>query len=306
MTSADCPHAASRLGLGTAQFGLNYGITNRAGRPARPEVEAICHAAATAGFDLLDTASLYGEAETVIGGIEAARLFRFVTKTPKFADCGSSAEAAERLRIALAGSVGRLRRRPVDALLVHDADDLIGPNGDSLWGAMEAAREAGLVIKLGVSVYHGRQIDTVLARYPIEIVQIPFNPLDRRLIEGGQVERLAGAKVEIHARSLFLQGLLLEAPEAISPRFGALRDAVAELHDWTAARGLSPLQGVLAIVLAEPRIDRFIVGLASAAELEDIVSAAKCAQSVQAGMDFVGCAALDPRHLDPSRWAELG
>lgn len=298
--------AVSRIGLGTVQFGLNYGITNRAGRPAQEEIERICQTAADAGIDTLDTACLYGDAEAIIGHTRAADMFRIVTKTPKFAAAASAEAAADELSAALATSLDRLGRRSVDALLFHDAEDLLGPYGNALWDAMACARDSEQAGKIGVSVYHGRQIDAVLDRYPIDVIQVPFNPLDRRLIDGGQFDRLSAAHVEIYARSLFLQGLLLQSPDLIEPRFGVLRDAIAELQDWAAAQGFTPIQGVLGLAIAETRIDRFIIGVTTAGELEDIVSAAQSGQGGCQPTNFVSSVALDPRHLDPSRWAELG
>ncbi len=297
---------AQRIGLGTVQFGLDYGITNRHGRPSQEQADAICAVAAEAGMDTLDTASLYGDSEAVIGRSAPAAGLRVVTKTPKFADLADTDAAVARYRDGLARSLAQLRRSHVDALLFHDAGDLLGRHGDALWGEMEAAKARGEVGRIGLSVYNGAQIDAALARFPVEIVQLPFNPLDRRLIEGGQLERLAAAKVEVHARSLFLQGLLLQRPDAIESRFGALRDAIAELHDWARARNLAPLEAVLALALSESRIDRLIVGVTAASELHDIVSAVENGQRAQLKTDFSGSVALDSRHLDPSRWPELG
>jgi aryl-alcohol dehydrogenase-like predicted oxidoreductase len=163
-----------------------------------------------------------------------------------------------------------------------------------------------LAAKIGISVYYGRQIDTALDRYPIEIVQLPFNPLDRRLIDGGQIGRLASAGVEIHARSLFLQGLLLQDADALEPRFGPLRAAIGELHEWSAAAGLTWLEGVVALALRISEIDRFIVGVTSERELQEIVNAAKVAEGMQELPSFASSRPLDQRHLDPSRWGELG
>lgn len=298
--------AARRIGLGTVQFGLDYGITNRSGRPSQDQADAICGVAAAAGMDTLDTASLYGDSEAVIGRSAAAAALHVVTKTPKFADLADTGEAVARLRAGLVQSLAQLRRARVDALLFHDADDLLGRQGEALWAEMEAAKARGEAGKIGLSVYNGAQIDAALARFPIEIVQLPFNPLDRRLIGGGQLDRLAEAKVEVHARSLFLQGLLLQPADAIEPRFGALRDAIAELRDWAAQQDLAPLEAILALALSERRIDRFIVGVTTPSELRDIVSAAENGQRAQLKTDFSGSVALDSRHLDPSRWPELG
>lgn len=296
----------SRIGLGTVQFGLDYGVTNRTGRPSSAEVAVIGATARAAGMDTLDTAHLYGDSEAVIGRTATLAGFRVVTKTPKFADAASAGSAADILRAGLATSLERLGRSSVDVLLLHDATDLLGPHGATLWDAMEQAKAAGMIGKIGVSVYNGGQIDAVLAAYPVELVQLPINPLDRRLDRGGQLDRLAAAGVEIHARSLFLQGLLLQHPDRIAPRFGVLRDAVAELRDWGIMRGLSQLEAVLAISLADPRIDRFILGVTSVDELRDIVSALESGQGTKLKIDFAGCTVLDPVHLDPSRWSELG
>ncbi len=298
--------APSRLALGTVQFGLDYGITNRTGQVGDDAIAAILRCASNDGIDTLDTASLYGESEAAIGRNEESAAFRVVTKTPKFADASSPEEAVARLRLSLDTSLVRLRRHAVDALLLHDADDLLGPYAAELWEAMERAKAAGLVGKIGLSVYHGHQIDAALARFPIEILQLPINPLDTRLIEGGQIARLAQAGVEIHARSLFLQGLLLQAPEALEPRFGPLRDAVAELDAWATAVGLSRLEGVLALALRIPEITRFVVGVTSERELQEIVNAGRVAEGVQELPSFASSAPLDQRHLDPSRWGELG
>lgn len=295
-----------RIGLGTVQFGLDYGVTNISGRTTPDQVDAICCAAATAGIDTLDTAHLYGASEAVIGQSAATAPFRIITKTPKFADAALEQAAADQLRTSFMASLDRLNRDSVDALLIHDADDLLGRHGDALWQAMERVRNEGSVRKIGVSIYDGKQIDVALDRYPIEIVQLPRNPIDRRLDEGGQIDRLVGAGVEIHARSLFLQGLLLQPPHAIPTRFGPLRDAVAELRDWSSANGLGVLQGVLALALADCRIARNIVGVTSLGELQDIVSAVESGQGSRPTIDFAGSVVLEPRYLDPSRWNELG
>ncbi len=91
-----------------------------------------------------------------------------------------------------------------------------------MWPALEQLKSTGLVAKIGVSVYEAEEIDRILDRYPIEIVQLPFNALDLRLARGGPLQRLAGAGVEIHARSVFLQGLLLAPVAEIPGRIGSL------------------------------------------------------------------------------------
>lgn len=294
-----------RLGLGTVQFGLPYGITNSVGQVGESEVEAILRCASRLGIDTLDTAYLYGGSEAALGRSSLPLgNFHVVTKTPKFGECASAGEAVDQLRRAFTQSLDRLASPRVYALLLHDADDLTGPHGAGLWAAMSDLRAQGLVRKIGVSVYDGDQIDAALGAFDLDLVQLPINPLDRRLIEGGQLARLGERRVEIHARSLFLQGLLLApsdaTPEALSP----LRGAIADLHQRFAAAGLTPLEGVFAWCKDLP-IDRFICGVTSVAELQGIASAAENAHSPARGMDLGGAPSIDPVYLNPGRWPAL-
>lgn len=293
---------ARRIGLGTAQFGLDYGITNRRGRVPEPEAGAILELAADAGIDLVDTAFLYGESEAVLGrSLAPDAPFRIVTKSDKLGPQGSG----EALRAAFGQSLRRLGRAQVHGLLFHEAADLLGPAGETLWRCAEALKREGQVEKIGVSIYEGAELDAALDRYPLDLVQLPWNPLDLRLVEGGQLARAKAAGVEVHARSLFLQGLLLEDPAAVPQRFGPLRDAIGELADATEGAGLSRLEGLLALAFARPEIERFICGVTAAAELQAIVAAAKKAEAMRGRFRFTPSRALDPIHLNPARWPDL-
>jgi len=293
-----------RIGLGTAQFGLDYGITNRTGRVARDDAAAILALAERSGIDTIDTAPLYGDSEAALGAAGTAA-FRIVTKTPKFGAASSPEQAAEQLRESFDHSLAKLCRPRVHALLIHDPDDLTGPFGDRLWKAMEALKTSGLVSEIGLSVYEGAEIDAVLERYPVDIVQLPWNPLDQRLEAGSQLARLAEAGVEVHARSLFLQGLLLEEPSRIPAKFAPIAEAVAQMRSVFDHSGLTALEGILSLAFQQTNIDRFICGVTGVHELGDIITAAQKAQK----MGPISTALplnLDPRLLNPSRWEELG
>lgn len=299
--------AARRIGLGTAQFGLDYGITNPRGRIGEREVRTILADCAAAGIDTLDTANLYGESETVIGqSLETGANFKIVTKTPKFTAARSTIDAVGALNSAFEASLSKLRRVSLHALLLHDASDLLGPLGNALWGALEAIKASGRVTKIGVSVYEGAEIEDALRSYPIDIVQVPWNPIDSRLVVSGTLAHLADRGVEIHARSLFLQGLLLQQPAAIPKRFGPVRDAVEDLDERFRKEGLSRLEGILAAAFARPEISRFICGVTSRVELNAIVVAAQTDHMIKGRNPIPTYRGFDPRYLDPRRWPELG
>jgi aryl-alcohol dehydrogenase-like predicted oxidoreductase len=294
-----------RIGLGTAQFGAHYGITNTTGQVPGTEIAAILDLAAASGIDTLDTAHLYAESESAIGcHLQYDATVRIVTKTRRFGTTKDSRAAVKQLRDDFQGSLKALRRSNVHALLLHDAGDLIGPMGPDLWSALQELRASGLVERIGVSVYEGEEIDCILDRYPIEIVQLPFNVLDRRLEDGGHLQRLGQAGVEVHARSLFLQGLLLAPIAEIPDKFRPIRAAVEHLDRHFATYGLSRLEGLLTLALRQSGIERFICGVTSVAELTAIILAAQKAVRIQE-LKVPELPTVEPRYLHPARWSEL-
>jgi aryl-alcohol dehydrogenase-like predicted oxidoreductase len=275
-----------KLGLGTVQFGQAYGVSNIRGQVSRADAAAILARAAAAGIKLLDTAANYGEAETILAALDTTP-FRVVTKT------ASAKNGLEAVIARARQSAGRLKP---DTLLVHAAADLDEPG---LWPALQELKAEGVFRKIGISTYFADDPAALAKRFRPDVVQLPFSLLDQRLLRGGSLARLKEMNVEIHARSLFLQGLVLMPPGNLPSH---LRDAgphLANLHACLAAAGSTPLAAALGFVLSRPEIDIALVGVTAREELDEIVSAAALPLPA---LDWSACALDDERILTPSLW----
>ncbi len=276
--------AGPKIGLGTVQFGLPYGVSNTRGQVSRADAAAILAVAAKGGIHTLDTAANYGTAEEVLAALDTAP-FRIVTKT---ISAGNGVEAV----VARARqSAARLK---ADTLLVHAAKDLGDP---ALWPALQRLKDEGLFRHIGISVYVADDPAELAARLRPDVMQLPFSLLDQRLLRDGTLARLTGMGVEIHARSLFLQGLLfLEEPPPklrhIAPRLAAIRKQIADA-------GSMPLAAALGFVLSRPEIGTALVGVTCAAELREILDAASRALPA---LDWSAMALDDEVALTPSLW----
>jgi len=291
----------SRIGLGTVQFGADYGIANRDGRPNEAEVAAILARAVETGIGYLDTAAGYADAETLIGRhLPRGHQLRIVTKLPPIVEDVIAARQAESALAALAASLERLRTAQVYGVLIHHARDLAKPGWKHLIEALREARARGWTSCIGVSVYDESDLALVESRFTPDIVQLPFNALDRRLAVSGWLARLHASGTEVHARSLFLQGLLLMEPAALPGFFAPVGKTLARLHaDW-AAEKLTPLSGCLRCVLRNADIDVAIVGVNRLHELNEIETAV--AELAGDEGEFGPAVAIDPVYLDPRRW----
>lgn len=248
-----------RLALGTVQFGLDYGVNNRAGEVPDDELDTILTLARKLGVDTLDTAQAYGKAEARLGSRHTAD-FQLVGKLAPGIQATEGATS-------VAGSLQRLARPRLDGLLLHRSQDA----SPALFEQLAELQRQGLVSKLGVSLYSPEELALWLAQgYPLELVQLPANLLDQRFLRSGWLDRLQALGCEIHVRSLFLQGLLLMQPAMRPDYFQAFARPLTRLDDWHPH--LSPLHKALSLIPALPQVSRFVVGVCHAHELAAIAS----------------------------------
>jgi aryl-alcohol dehydrogenase-like predicted oxidoreductase len=255
---------AQRLALGTAQFGLAYGLNNQAGQPSTAAVAEILAAAQAAGLTLLDTAAAYGNSEARLGELAGENShFELITKLP----AGPPAQVAQQL----AESLARLRRERVYGVLFHAFKPL--QEEPAAWQALQAARAAGQMARLGVSLYHPHEAEWLLAEgYELDLVQVPYNVFDQRF--AAVLPRLAARGVEVHVRSAFLQGLLLREPAALPDFFRPLAPKLTQLRALAAGAGV-PLSALLLLFAAyAPGVARAVVGVDSVANLQENLAAA--------------------------------
>ena len=196
-------------------------------------------------------------------------------------------------------SLKYLGRKPAEAILVHAAQDLASAEGPQLWALLERLRDEGLFKRIGISAYVADRPLQLARRYRPDIMQVPFSVLDQRLKQTGELASLKELGIEIHARSIFLQGLLLMDPKDLPARLSHVGPALATIQARIRQAGLTPVAAAIGFVLAQREIDIAIVGVTSRNELSEIVAA-----SVEKlpEFDWAACAINDPVTLTPSRW----
>lgn len=288
-----------KLALGTVQFGSNYGVSNRTGATSTEEARAIVELARQKKIDIIDTAPAYGESEAVLGKILLPDFGRVITKTPSFYGDTITSNDAHTLKEVFFASLDKLGRESVYGLLMHGAADLLKPGAEHLFGAMKELRNEGRVIKIGVSVYNGGQIDRILERFAIDLIQLPLNAIDQRLIAGGQLVNLKQKGVEIHARSAFLQGLLLMDQHSWPAYFAPYYPLLRRFHDIVTDLALTPLQAALGFVQSVPEVDYVVCGVNTLAQWRELVAAADARIDIR---QFSTVRCDDPNLIDPSQW----
>jgi aryl-alcohol dehydrogenase-like predicted oxidoreductase len=259
------------------------------------EVAEILAVAGANGIDTLDTAIAYGESERTLGACGVAG-WKVITKLPPLATRAAGEAVAEWVRRSVMESLARLRIDRLHGLLLHRSADLREQEGPRLLEAMLALRSDGLVRGIGVSIYDPEELIGVPS---IDLVQAPFNVLDRRFEDSGMLADVRRRGAEVHTRSAFLQGLLLmdrrQRPEHFR-RWSALWES---WHTWLERAGVDPLRACLRFVLSRAQVDRVVVGVDSLAHLRELIAAADSQGGADVPEDL---SSVDPDLVNPSRW----
>jgi aryl-alcohol dehydrogenase-like predicted oxidoreductase len=283
----------SKLGLGSGQFGLDRAPVR--GRSAQAEVRDILEVAARAGVRLFDVTGRSLQAEREIGEL--------LPRPDRFNVCISTIRPDRGPDIVEAEARASLARLGVDqaeCIFVPSVAELLGPHGAALWDRLKALKDEGLTRKIGVSVFASDDPLGVARRFRPDIVQAPASLLDQRLINDGTLAAIAGLGMEVHLRSIFLNGLLLLPPDRAPSHLREAATRISRARRMIAEGRSDPLQAALGFALSRPEASAVLVGVSSAAELNAIVAAAA---SPPPDLDWDDMAIDDPDALDPGAWA---
>lgn len=279
---------APAVALGTAQFGLDYGISNHEGKVGSETVTSILDLAHRHGVAWLDTAAAYGDAEQVLATQPLSHSFRLCTKIG-----ASGATTADELEEELTQSLARLKRSSLDVLLLHRPDALMGPQAKSVLAWAMHARRMGRIGGFGVSLYSPDEI--VYALLPgIDWVQIPMSILAQDWLSSGALDRLRAQGVRIQIRSLLAQGLLAADPAKLPAPLAGLVPALERVHAAAAALGCSSIDLALAFA-ARQRVDLLVLGVQSSTQLDDCIAALERGIELEWANFEADSKALDPR-----------
>lgn len=280
----------AQLILGTAQFGTEYGAMNTVGRLDDAAVQGVSTAAMQGGVEIFDTSPYYGDAQRRLGeAFEGGRGPRFVSK---FGLEGRTVELEEQLDTTLQD----LHVDSLEGLLFHRVDDLRDPRAPRACQLLREARAGGLVEHVGASIYEYADLEVALELMPdLDIVQLPANALDRRLLDHPMLDEFHRRGGLVHVRSAYLQGVLLAPLSSIPGHLSALRPAVAHIQDVATEREIPLIGLLLGYLKHHPVVDAVVVGALAAPEMTQTLSAWNDAAAVEFEVPVLADALLDPR-----------
>lgn len=261
-----------KLCLGTVQFGLEYGINNKTGKPTKYEVFEMLDAAIYRGVTCLDTASAYGDAEELLGEYVKSRRggesLKLISKLSPSIINEEYAGKEHHIEKEIIKTINVLNVSKLNGYMIHNPSNIYNKY---VLSEMVSCKKSGYVENIGVSIYEPQQAVDAVKTGIFDYIQIPYNIFDRRLDRIGFFKLAEERNIQIFARSAFIQGLLLkdvlDLPDYLLPA----KKHLIMLDKVIMEFGLKRQEAAFLYVYKHPNIDYLVFGVDTIAQLNEII-----------------------------------
>jgi aryl-alcohol dehydrogenase-like predicted oxidoreductase len=251
--------------LGTAQFSGSYGILNEAKENIR--VNKILNIAEKGNIKFLDTAYNYGKSQSLIGKYGAEK-FKIISKIPNL---DNNSNTIDFIRKSLDEIFNDLKIKKIDTILFHDSNQLLSKKGEELFEALNRYKDNKLIKKIGASIYNDIDSEKLLNHFDLDVIQAPFNLFDNENLKNGFLSKIKSRNIEFHARSIFLQGVLLSKVQDIPQKLCSLFPNLEILDEFCIENKITRLEACLNYVNSVNEIDYMVVGVDNEVQLNSIL-----------------------------------
>jgi len=296
----------NKLVLGTAQLGLDYGIANKSGKPEENKAFEIMKYAAEKGINYFDTAYSYGNSEIIIGKFLKIheKYKNKVNIITKMAPLNKEKLEEKDINNRFFESLHRLRQESIYCYMIHNFSD-IENDCDEIGKVFLKLKENNYIKKIGVSIYDQFQLEYLVKYFDFDLIQLPISIFDQRLIEQDILHNLKRKNIEVHVRSIFLQGLLFLEENNLPPKMNKFKNYISKLNAISLKYNFSKEEIALLFVNAINEIDKIVIGVEKISQLQrnvKILDKSESFNKIKTLINFEDFSIEDTNIIDPRRW----
>ena len=284
--------------LGSANFDQVYGIKKNFIK--KKKIKELLNFATKKKIKIIDTSPLYNKSEEIIGALNNNR-FKIISKIPKTPKKIKKKSVNKWLSENIMTSLQNLKIKNFECLLMHNANSLLTKNGEEMYKSIKNIKALGLTKKIGISIYDFNTLNKILKKFKFDLIQVPLNVYDRRLIEGGWLKELKKKNIEIHVRSIFLQGVLILKSSKFPVKLKKLKKYFIIWENWLKKNKLNPVHICLAFILKQSKFNGLVIGCNSKNQLKQILKL----KSKKINFSLPNMKVKNNNLIDPRKWSKL-
>ena len=285
----------NKIILGSANFNQTYGIKKNFIK--KSEIKKLFDLALKNKIKTIDTSPLYNKSEKIIGLLNNNK-FKIISKVPKKPKNIKRKNIKKWLEQSVMISLKNLKIKKFECLLLHDANSLLSKNGDEIYKSVSNIKTKAFTNKIGISIYDFDILDKVLRKFKFDLIQAPLNIFDQRLIETGWLKKLRKRNIEVHVRSIFLQGILLLRHNQLPKKLKKFSKSWMKWENWLKINKSRPLQACLSFIFNQHQLDGVVVGFNNKSQLEQILKLKK----LKKNFSTFNLNTKNNQLIDPRKW----
>jgi aryl-alcohol dehydrogenase-like predicted oxidoreductase len=253
--------------IGTAQFGLNYGIANSKGKMKTNEIKKIIKYARTNNIKNIDTAHAYGDSEQRLGNV-GIKNFNVIVKLPA---TNPTQPYDQWVKKSIHSSFKKLKINKADTVLVHNAKFLLNPKmGKKIYEELKKFKNKNIINNIGVSIYSISDLKNIIKKFSMDVVLISLNIFDQRILNKKIINTLKRKNIKIYTRSTFLQGLLLMSKNKIPTKFNKWKKKFDMWFRELENKKVSAYDACLDFVMKNKDVDKTLIGIDDFKQFKEI------------------------------------
>jgi len=257
-----------KICLGSANFGKNYGYKNS--KVKKKEFSKIFKYAKFKKINYIDTAFNYSNSQKIIG--KNSINLKIITKIPKIPYFITNPELW--IKKIISKSLKDLNTKKLYAVLFHYPPHQIDKKRFiKIINYLEDLKKKKIINKIGISAYNINEIRRSFTIYKFQIIQFQANILDQNILKNPYIKFLKKKGVEIHIRSIFLQGMLLSDISDIPRKFRYLKKPLIYFDNWVKKQKISKLSACLQYIFPFSMIDKIVLGTNNYLQFKQTVEA---------------------------------
>ena len=256
----------SKITLGTAQLGLDYGVANIHGKPDFQLAIKMLNYAWENGINSFDTAPSYGNSEKIIGSFISSTGdieddIILTSKLPPIVQDGEILfdSLYNFVRESLLHTLNSLKIQYLPIYLLHHAPDILMKDGIVI-DCLNELKKEGLIKRFGISAYNPEDIEATFKFKDLDVVQVPLNIFDQRLMKTGLLKKMVSKKYMIFARSIYLQGLLFIPPDKLPKNIETVKEPLIKLRSLSSEYNLEISKIALLFIRDIPGVTSLVIG----------------------------------------------
>ncbi|MDC6482276.1 aldo/keto reductase [Pelagibacteraceae bacterium] len=285
-----------KLVLGSANIARTYGINN-SNLAKNSSLEDIFILLKRKKIFFIDTAHAYENSERNLSEFNLKK-FNIISKLPIMYRDKNKKKIESQIINYVNKSLKKLKIKSFYALLIHNTKDLRGKQGEKIFKTLRLLKKQNIVKKIGYSIYNPKELDKHFIKFKPDLIQGPLNLFDQRIINSGWIDRLNKNGVEFHARSIFLQGLLLKKFKNIPKKFKKYNNIFKKYHSWLKKNGINSLEACLLFISSIKLLSKIVVGVDNVKQLNEIINF----KIIKKKINFKEMNCIKTNLINPTSW----